>query len=218
MREQSLLWASPNEALDEVMKREGRRDFGDFIVVGKPVKLEMRDARKVAPFLANEGLRLVLISQFSGLHIPGYDGVILDREGSIVGNFSLKGLYDVNNDIFRRIVIKGAKKLSAYMTWEKWVTSLFGSDFRLSVRESPKISDRITTVALLGRVFGVGEPLDRQQRLLAYVYSGYGYRRSDAYRVQAVRLAPNEMAFFYFEEFGQIIEYSGGKLTGFSQN
>ncbi|PWU12691.1 MAG: hypothetical protein C5B49_15880 [Bdellovibrio sp.] len=212
MKEEAMLWSTPKEALNELARREGYQKIEDVIVVGTPREREVQECLKIAPILAQEGLRLVLLSRFSRQDIPGYDGVLIDRNDSIVGNFSLKGFFRTPKKRFRWEIKRGAKKLSFYVNWENWVKGLFGFSSSREIPEPAKIHDRMKTTALLGRVFGVGEPLSREQRLLVYIYPDSVLAKSDVYRMESAGLATNEAAFFYFEGQNQIVEYSGGRF------
>ena len=118
----SLFQAALNQsrvAIDSLLASSHNETRGLFLY-DTPEPHEINSAKKFASVLHPHGLTILLVPRFRGVLVPGFDGIILDRNKNIVASFSLKTRSGTNLTNLEKMVTVGYQKMDKYSNPENW--------------------------------------------------------------------------------------------------
>lgn len=173
---------------------KAKEDSPGLINIGSSNIEELVSARRVARAIRElYGYTLVLMGEWQGMSVPGFDGLIVDRNYQVVSNFSLKTISSSREKHFRVQMALGIDGLVEFSKPERWSEFLFsyvtGKASRLgSHNETIFVNDvekvfrfqmTLDTVTELTAILGI--PSDRPNWLLMDIDESSGLKNFETY-------------------------------------
>ena len=104
------------------------RDFREtpsFIAVGYMEPHEYVSGKRFADFIyARYGLQLILLASYEGFTVPGFDGLVVDKDLNPVANVSLKSLVRPHVNILVSRSERGFHQMEQFSKLERWIYHL----------------------------------------------------------------------------------------------
>lgn len=193
-----------------------------FAHVGEALPQEIETSRRVASFLYERfGLTLLLMTKFEGHDVPGFDGLILDRELQPVANLSLKSFVKPK---FVQLLFNSKKAFSLmdnFSDAEKWARHISGHpEWQRQYSETVE-PERMSTqssganfiklqkeIVFQGALFGVGS---RRPHWLVTEIKSTAYLISQDFEVLARNTRPNDGRTHLILTKDRLITLHGGK-------